>query len=316
MEVNNFVSVYEDNFKSFYDQYFAESLMKMQNRHLVHKGKLPASLANFIIWLSQRKDIISAEFYVKLSRFEIKFNAKGYPIVEHLNLFEELHTYKPHPLQFPTDDEEIKQAISAFSPADSTDISWDKSVINEYKYLYYEGNIPDVFHFYCQLRDKKHLRGAYIKDCDTILQIDKFNGVKIRHTKRSTTRVLYIDDFVNYSLKEKLKIIDIITGSLQIRKLYESIKTGYRSSDFINCPPHYAKVEYCMNTTLADSMTVKLPADMICKIQKKNIINEKFVIMLLDPSENKFTFVIILRRTYNKIFNHFLLLNNLRTAGQ
>ena len=67
MEIDSFVSVYEDNFRCFYDQYFAQALLQMKNEHLIIQEKLPGSLANFIIWLCQQKNVTSSEIYLQSS---------------------------------------------------------------------------------------------------------------------------------------------------------------------------------------------------------------------------------------------------------
>lgn len=306
MEIDSFVSVYEDNFRCFYDQYFAQALLQMKNQHLIIREKLPGSLANFIIWLCQQKNVTSSEIYLSLNTLLIKFNSRGYPIIEVWSIPGNLlHTYASDSQQFPSGDEEIKQALSRFSQNDIKDFPWDKCVIDERKYLYYEGYIPSVFDFYCQLKDKNDIHGAYIKDGDTTLQIDIFNGTKIRFG----TNVLYIDHFTDYSLDEKIRIINIITSYICVSTLCDLIKTGRMLGDIVDCEmAHYSEIEYYMDETLSAPITFRLPQDIICPIKKKVIIDEKFVIILLDVVENKFTLTVMLRRTYDKMVNNFILL--------
>ena len=79
--------------------------------------------------------------------------------------------------------------------------------------------------------------------------------------------------------------------------------------DIVDCEmAHYSEIEYYMNRTLSSAINIQLPQDIICPIKKKVIIDEKFVIILLDVVENKFTLTVMLRRTYDKMVNNFILL--------
>ena len=313
MELENFVSVYEDNFKFVYDQYFAEALMNMQNKHLVYAGQLPASLANFIIWIKQRNDVITAKIYLARQTFTVAFTCGEYPIITVYDICGNLsHKFEPESCFHPNK-EDIKHIIPASLHNDIRDFPWEKCVIDERQYLYFEGNIPNVFDFYCKLRELTNIHGAYIKDGDTVLQITKFNGAKIiNNYKGLNNNILYVDCFDNYSLKEKLNIINIITRYMSIKDLYELINTGYTLRDLVDYKAMRSEhIYYEMDTTLSHVMTARLSKDTVCIIKKKIIIDEKWVIILINFTDNIFTLAVMLRRTYDKMFNNFLFLNHL-----
>lgn len=332
-----YVSPYEKEFETHYDQYFSTS--EIDDNLLIHSHKLPSSLTHFIIWLMMKSHLQGAILSNDTHQVIIKFNDLKYPKINVLTSSGDLiKSFGPLKRKFPRTDAEYQTLINTFETKNMEILSQfaeykcidvlTKLLPDNKGIIKYIGKIPaSTLEIVTYLRNSELTKSVLINYNqytfkvrivdNTHIYIGLYRGVRLIDCMN-----IFIGNIMDYGIKMKIWAIEHIIVFFD-KKVCNFINGHTDKIIYTNLiiPSINDEIKYCNNGSLVQKIKRKriITGDIASKIGQYSQImhNNQFAVIITShsiisdekhrPSINV-EYIIFPKRLYVSILSHFELI--------